>query len=358
MSNTGRCSKLVALVGLINILTVVEQVATQKNDFIVYWNVPTFQCRSYGYNFTQLNHFGITQNSGDKFRGESITILYDPGYYPAIIDGKDRNGGLPQEGNLEKHLTMFKKDVLKAIPDPDFNGVGIIDFEHWRPIFRENWASLDIYRRRTREMVKIKYPYLDRSAVEKMATQIFEKSSFPFMNETLALAIRLRPNAMWGYYAFPYCFNFSPKNLKKECTPEVKVDNDKSTWMYKTGTAVYPSVYLQQKVLNEAKRAKLIQYRTLEGNRIAEMAAQKLKQYTYIYFKYTDTGEYLSKGDMKSSILEPMNAGSNGVIIWGSSSDVNSAKKCDQLYNYIEKVIRPILKSANLQNIRSHENEI
>lgn len=32
------------------------------------------------------------------------------------------NGGIPQEGNLELHLTAFRESVNRLIPDPDFNG--------------------------------------------------------------------------------------------------------------------------------------------------------------------------------------------------------------------------------------------
>lgn len=84
--------------------------------------MPTFQCHKYGYNFTNLTDYGIIQNTADKFQGDRIAIMYDPGYYPAIIDGKFRNGGVPQEGNLSKHLVLFKKDLEKAVPDPNFKG--------------------------------------------------------------------------------------------------------------------------------------------------------------------------------------------------------------------------------------------
>nr|QHB21608.1 venom hyaluronidase 1 [Platymeris rhadamanthus] len=353
-----RC-KSIAL-GFIFIGAIAKTIYAQRKEFSVYWNVPTFQCHKYGFNFTNVARYGILQNSNDVFRGERITILYDPGLYPAIIDGKDRNGGVPQEGNLDTHLKKFKTQLLEAIPDPDFKGIGIIDFEHWRPIFRENWASLDIYRKRSKEIEKKKHPFLNRTIIEKKATSRFEKSAFTFMDDTLSLAISLRPKAKWGYYGYPFCFNFSPKNLQKECTKEVKIDNDRSTWMYKTGTALFPSVYLQQKILNEGKRAKLIEYRVLEGKRIATMGRSQLLLLPYTYYKYTDTLTFLSQGDMKSNILEPKKAGADGIIIWGSSADVNTKKKCNQLHDYIEKVIGPIMKSMGKQESKDDkkQNEI
>lgn len=60
-----------------------------NNDFQIYWNVPTFMCHKYGINFTgELKDFGIVQNKNDEFRGDKIAILYDPGYFPALLKGK------------------------------------------------------------------------------------------------------------------------------------------------------------------------------------------------------------------------------------------------------------------------------
>uniref|UniRef100_T1IDR5 Hyaluronidase n=2 Tax=Rhodnius prolixus TaxID=13249 RepID=T1IDR5_RHOPR len=276
-------------------ITTSRLINEKGNKYSIYWNVPTFQCHKYGYNFTNLTDYGIIQNTADKFQGDRIAIMYDPGYYPAIIDGKFRNGGVPQEGNLSKHLVLFKKDLEKAVPDPNFKGIGIIDFERWRPIYRENWASLDIYRQVSKEIEAKKHPELSKSAIEKKAARRFEKYAFSFFNDTLALAIELRPKAKWGYYAFPYCFNFTPKNAQKECTNVVKEDNNRSTWMYKTGTSIFPSVYLPQNKLSEKKKAQLIEYRILESIRITEMSGTKLSVLPYVHYKYTDTHAFLSK---------------------------------------------------------------
>jgi hyaluronoglucosaminidase len=60
-------------------------------DFQVYWNVPTFMCHKYGMDFREVSKkFGIVQNDQDKFRGEEIVILYDPGNFPALL--KDNKG--------------------------------------------------------------------------------------------------------------------------------------------------------------------------------------------------------------------------------------------------------------------------
>jgi len=100
------------------------------DEFLVYWNVPTFQCHKYGYNFTEVAEWGIRQNVGDDFRGDQSSLLYDPGVFPALLQGGSsrddfvvRNGGVPHEGNLTKHLDIFTRDlVTKLVPDPRFSG--------------------------------------------------------------------------------------------------------------------------------------------------------------------------------------------------------------------------------------------
>lgn len=40
-----------------------------------------------------------------------------------------------------------------------------------------------------------------------------------------------------------------------------------------------------------------------------------------------------------------MSSDIDGFIIWGSSNDVNTKKKCLELYDYIDTVLGPVLNS-------------
>lgn len=49
-------------------------------------------------------------------RGETITILYDPGFFPALgTKNERRNGGVPQEGNLTKHLEIYREHIDELV---------------------------------------------------------------------------------------------------------------------------------------------------------------------------------------------------------------------------------------------------
>lgn len=47
---------------------------------------------------------------------------------------------------------------------------------------------------------------------------------------------------------------------------------------------------------------------------------------------------------MFNAIKIARKAGSRGLILWGSYKDTNSAKKCQQLQDYVQNILKPILK--------------
>lgn len=137
-----------------------------------------------------------------------------------------RNGGVPQEGNLTLHLDYFRRHLNEQIPNANFSGIGVIDFESWRPIFRQNWASLQIYRDYSIDLERQRHPGWSQKALQLEASKSFERAGKIFMQKTLELAKKLRPMASWGYYAYPYCFNMSPNQPGSQCSPMVVEEND------------------------------------------------------------------------------------------------------------------------------------
>lgn len=122
---------------------------------------------------------------------------------------------------------MFKENVDKLIPDENFAGVGIIDFESWRPIFRQNFGTLAPYKELSIQNEKKLHPFLPRWWIEKEAEKKFEFYAQQFMEETLYYVKQLRPKATWGYYGFPKCFNMAPNNMKTDCPPNIQRENER-----------------------------------------------------------------------------------------------------------------------------------
>ncbi|XP_075238495.1 hyaluronidase-like [Lycorma delicatula] len=337
-------------------------------NFKIYWNVPTFMCHQYGFNFSIVqDEWSIIQNYGDQFRGDKIAILYDPGLFPALLNTtkgnppQDRNGGVPQQGNLDLHLSHLQNDIEKLIPERNFKGVGIIDFEHWRPIWRENWSSLNVYRTYSRNIEKKNHPFWPDNTIEKEASMKFEKAAKGFMDESLKLAKKLRPLAIWGYYGYPFCFNYTPNNNKNTCSEEVVQDNNRLKWLFEETSALYPSMYLKSQGMTEASRAKFIMGRMEETNRISRKHSY-IPTYPYMWYKYRDVNRFLSRDDLMNSFEIPRRNGAVGAIIWGATNDVNSKEKCGAVYDYLQRILGPtvrlIKKKLRSLSSFSEENDI
>ncbi|XP_048006101.1 uncharacterized protein LOC125241592 [Leguminivora glycinivorella] len=326
----------------------------EVRPFHVYWNVPTFQCKSKKVAFDDLfEKYGIIQNQNDAFQGEQITILYDPGLFPAILkeesSGKlrTRNGGVPQEGDLDEHLTAFRFVLDHAIPDPDFSGIGVIDFESWRPIFRQNsWGVLVPYRNLSLQIERQRHPWWTKSMIEKEAKRRFERSGREFMQATVALARLLRPQAKWGYYGFPYCFNMAGSKLVETCPSIVQQENDQTSWLWTESTALYPSVYSSRN-LSSAQLAGLIRGRVTESTRVS----RGLPILPYFWYKYRDAG-FMSEVDVKTAIKAMYKSHTSGFIVWGSSNDVNSATKCEKLKTYVDYILGPEIAKYTKQTYK------
>lgn len=122
--------------------------------------------------------------------------MYDPGLFPAIYEnGSYRNGGVPQQGDLKIHLAKFEFDVDKNVPDKDNDGLIIIDFELWRPVYRQNFGKLAPYKSVSLKLVQEANPNFTVDEVKIEADRIFTEFAKTFMLETIELGKQLRPNA-------------------------------------------------------------------------------------------------------------------------------------------------------------------
>ncbi|OWR47682.1 putative hyaluronidase [Danaus plexippus plexippus] len=317
-----------------------QNVKDIKKDFRVYWNVPTMQCTSKKILFENLyEKFGIIQNDGDRFNGEKITILYEPGDFPAIFKNESsgkyrlRNGGVPQEGSLEEHIDAFRIDLNQTIPDPKFDGIGIIDFESWRPVFRQNFGVLVPYKDVSIEIEKQLHWWWPKTWIQAQATQRFEAAARRFMQTTLSIAKQMRPKALWGYYGFPHCFNMASNNMKETCAKNVPEENDSSV------------------SLSSTQLSSLINGRVKESVRVRFKNTPVLP---YFWFRYRDAG-FMKQEDLSVALSTLYQSKASGLIIWGSSNDVNTVDKCKKLYNYVETILGPKIAKYTKQNVFKDE---
>lgn len=124
-------------------------------------------------------------------------------------DGTLMNGGVPQAGNLSRHLQLLRNGVLRWIPDPDWSGNAVLDFEAWDPIWVENTASAcgyhgACYQEMSIKIVKAEHPGLNATQVAAEAERQFNDAALDWMIQTLRTCREIRPKAKWGFYGYFY----------------------------------------------------------------------------------------------------------------------------------------------------------
>jgi len=85
------------------------------------------------------------------------------------------NGGLPQNADLHAHLEKARADILAAIPDPDFAGPVVIDYERWRPEWSLNWAARRIYQVESTRDAFDRFPGISEKAAIEIGREMFNK---------------------------------------------------------------------------------------------------------------------------------------------------------------------------------------
>lgn len=262
-----------------------------RKPFIAAWNAPLDMC-TIKYNITtNLDHlFHIQGSPRADWTGQNVTIFYANrlGYYPHYTSqGIAIHGGLPQNCSLDLHLLKAYQDIIHFIPEEDFRGLAVIDWEFWRPQWDRNWHKKEIYRHKSKELTMKVYVNVTSSQVEALAQRCFEKSAKAFMQRTIQLGTRLRPSALWGFYLYPDCHNYNlhEKNYTGLCPLLERLRNDELLWLWNISTALFPSVAIRTSHTNSISNLHFTQHRIRESLRIASLTSKKYELPTYVYLR-------------------------------------------------------------------------
>ncbi|XP_029006410.1 hyaluronidase-1 [Betta splendens] len=347
-------SQLVWLL-LCNTISVTSGVQVQSSfaqvPFLTVWNAPTASCLSqYGVDL-DLGTFNIVQNQDQTFMGANITIFYAEklGLYPRYSSqGVAINGGVPQNASLDQHLTVASENIYTYIPEKNFEGLAVVDWESWRPLWERNWDSKAVYCEASRALVRQQHPYWSPAQVEAAARAAFEAAGRKFMEETLKLGERQRPNGLWGYYGFPNCYNYYNEkvtNYTGEC-PAIEIKrNNKLLWLWAASSALYPDIYLSLNLRGLSKEVLLYtHHRILEAMRVgAQGSPVPLPVFTYSRIVYTYSLDFLSKEHLIYTVGESAALGSAGVVLWGDNTYSKSWGTCTAVRSYIDNTLGPYL---------------
>ncbi|XP_007420422.1 hyaluronidase-like [Python bivittatus] len=312
--------------------------------FIVFWNAPTEQCRlRYKVNL-DLNTFHIVPNPNETLSGSVVTIFYPThlGIYPHIDDhGHLIHGVIPQNESLTRHLTKMKSDINRIIPLKRFHGLGVIDWENWRPQWDRNWGSKNVYRTKSIEFARKLHPQLPEAKLKKIAKEEYEKAGKNFMKDTLILAEKMRQSGYWGYYLYPDCYNYDYKNRPDQYTgkcPNIEISrNDQLHWLWKESTALFPSIYLEIILKSSANGLKFVHHRLKESMRIASMARKDYALPVFVYARpfYAYTFEPLTEEDLVTTVGETAAMGAAGIVFWGGMQYASTVDSCQKVKDYM-----------------------
>ena len=107
--------------------------------------------------------------------------------------------------NITVHLQKAAESIAEKIPEPNYSGLAVIDWERWRPLWDTNFGKKNLYKVESMSLVKKEGKLRNESEIEAEAKKRFESAGKRLMIETIELGKKLRPRALWGFYGFPDC---------------------------------------------------------------------------------------------------------------------------------------------------------
>ncbi|KAL5015229.1 hypothetical protein ScPMuIL_009499 [Solemya velum] len=318
-----------------------------QNQFTVIWNIQSHRCTQLGVEFN-LSSYNITANTKQGFRGESIALFYahDLGLYPFFLDnGTAVNGGLPQNVNLTAHLQKLTRDVERLMPNKNFAGLGVLDWESWRPTFQTNRFTprQRVYIERSVQRERNRHPDWSTDRLEAEAKLEFDRSARFLMQGTLFKLQEMRPRARWAYYGFPKCLNYQPGI--RDCKENIKKANNEKYWLFSGSNALYPSIYLTEHLRKPAERHERVDGILREALRVHErFGSDDQAIFPYSRFTYSDTTDPYTKVDLDNTIGQSFEAGSGGVILWEPFQNYKTKTDCQVVKQYIETLLGPYVR--------------
>jgi len=299
----------------------------------------------------KLDDFNIVNNPRGRFDGEYTSIFYHYGRFPMYAFGnKDAidNGGIPQRGNLTLHMEDAMRDILEEIPNYDFGGLAVINQEEWRPLFERNFGWKDIYQDKSIDYYIEQHPAVeDEETIIMGAAAEFETWSKNYTVESLRLGRMMRPGGLWGYYAYPYCYNFKTPVLD-QCKEATRNGNSRMKYLWEESSVILPSIYFFVEYEPE-DRAKFLYSQIEEGVRVARLSEEYTPVYVYTKMKYNMSFPVFPyrEQDMFASLRMPADFGVEGIILWGSDPEFKTAESCKIMKTYVQNVIGPYVKRVN-----------
>ena len=168
----------------------------------VFWAVNGPNASAFGAGGSvDIAQYGIKTNNFTVCGGMTGAIM------PRLsADGAPIRGGVPQSANfsVSVFLAGLSQAIAARIPDPQYDGLAVFDFEAFTPIWSEDtgaggWHS-KAYRTYSVKLVRQAHPTWTAAQVEAQAILEFETAATQLFVSALEQGKKLRPKALWGFY--------------------------------------------------------------------------------------------------------------------------------------------------------------
>jgi len=318
----------------------VTVVHARLDQFNVYWNVRVDNCDKAGVTF-DTDTFGLIHNKNNQLHGRKINIYYRMGAFPNNLKWKKEvdNGGIPQKGNLTLHEEILRQQ-LSEHQDENFNGISVLDFEDYLPEY--NKLLKKPYSIPSDNYIRETYPNLGKKEVKAKSKETWGEKAKPFFETGLDVNKDLAgPDALIGYYHYPYCKNTRYWEHHMFCSQMVKDMNDRlGDVIFERSTALFPRAYIfwqyGRNFLNHIRVAL---------NETRRVNKKNIPIIPYFWYRYKGYNTSLLIPDRKiiADLWEIRKQG-DSMIIWGSHKDLRDKATCSEFKSYFEGFLGPMFQ--------------
>lgn len=271
---------------------------------------------------------------------QDVVMFYEHtlGLFPRISlqTGAYINGGLPHLADYNAHMGKCLNDILQAIPDPDWDGYAVIDYESWTPWWSDTTRR---YREATVADLRRGNPEWTDDELGSNAERIYELHARRIFEGTIQLGRALRPKARWGYWAFP-----KGRHANVEGTQ----------WLWDACDAFYPSVYMLNYLVPESDTPGLgeAHYSTYFESRFngnlgyaRQIAGETKPVLAFAWPRYGSTNEnqwlrlrLLEPQHLQIMLFGPYFWNADGVIVWDNLPQAGLAAAFQE---YVTTTMKP-----------------
>ena len=303
-----------------------------SGEYMAHWAVTTWVNKTRGVDLQAQINLAGTQVKRDT------VILYESwlGNFPYA------GVHLTDQGDyMARHLTKVAADIARFVPDANFSGYGVIDYETWYPAwsrlantksdkaadardedFKDDWED-HIKRNRPQVLAG-----LSGDAYTRALAASYDQAAQRFYLQTLNECKRLRPKAKWGFYGYPYgeyYVSYAPYRDRWKA-----MNTNEMNWLFDASDALFPHVYSVMVTVEDRQPIRGKQENTPAQN--AEYITENVKEAVrvsrgkpvlpFVHFKYHPNvgkeleGKRISDLVIRQMIQLPKLAGATGVMIW------------------------------------------